>query len=78
MQKHSDCNMILKMNCEGEEYSIIKRLAEEKLLGQFTVVMLEWHYKGKESITRYLEETGFTYWCNDKNDQMGLIYAYKQ
>lgn len=75
IQKHSDCNIVLKMNCEGEEYNIMKRLSETDLIDKITVIMLEWHYKGKEEILRHLDKAGFTYWCNDKDHNMGLIYA---
>ena len=75
IQKHSDCNIVLKMNCEGEEYNIMKRLSETDLIDRISVIMLEWHYKGKEEILRHLDKAGFTYWCNDKDNNMGLIYA---
>lgn len=75
MEEYGDCNMVLKMNCEGEEYAILERLASEQLLGQFSMIMLEWHYKGKDNILKYLDAAGFTYWCQDKERNMGLIYA---
>lgn len=75
--RHPDCNIVLKMNCEGEEYGIIERLSEGGLLERITFIMLEWHYhyKGKENIIAYLKDAGFSYWCNDKDDNMGMIYA---
>lgn len=75
IQKHSDCNIVLKMNCEGEEYNIMKRLSETGLIDKISVIMLEWHCRGKEDILKHFNNTGFTYWCNDKDQNMGLIYA---
>lgn len=76
VERHSDCNIILKMDCEGEEYGIIERLFNEGILSYISFIMLEWHYKGKDCILSYLKKAGFSYWCNDKNKNMGLIYAF--
>lgn len=72
-----DYDLILKMDCEGGEYRILKELLDKGILDRFTFIMLEWHYKGKEAILHYLLEAGMSYWCCDKDDQMGLIYAFK-
>lgn len=77
IEKYVDCNMILKMNCEGEEYNIMERLAAEDLLGRFSMILLEWHYRGKECILNHLSKAGFTYWFIDKERNMGFIYACK-
>lgn len=74
--KHVNCNMILKMNCEGEEYGIVADLLQGGFLGRFSFIMLEWHYKGKEPILSCLKEAGMSWWCFDKNEKMGFIYAY--
>ena len=76
LKKYSHKNIILKMDCEGEEYEIIKKLSDHNLLPQFDFIMLEWHYRGKEKIIEYLKDSGFSYWCNDINSDMGSIYAY--
>lgn len=77
IHNYSHCNIVLKMNCEGEEYNIMDRLSKTGLLSRISVIMLEWHYKGKEDIVKYLNEAGFTYWCNDRERDMGLIYAFR-
>lgn len=69
-------NIILKMDCEGEEYGIIEELSEKGLLSCISFLMLEWHYKGKDCILSQLKSSGFSYWCNDKSEDMGLIYAF--
>lgn len=74
---HKDTNIILKVDCEGEEYSIFQELFENKILQKIDFIMLEWHYKGKAVLLKLLEDTGFSYWCSNKNKDMGLIYAYR-
>lgn len=76
IRRHLDCNIVLKMDCEGEEYGIMKRLSKEGVLSSISFIMLEWHYNGKDSILSILRNSGFSYWCSDKNKNMGLIYAY--
>lgn len=76
--QYTNHNFILKMDCEGEEYRIMNRLAEANMLAKFSLIMLEWHYQGNESILKLLESAGFSYWCEDKASDMGLIYAYKK
>ena len=77
IEKHVQDNLILKLDCEGDEYGIMQDLLRERLLSNFDFIMLEWHYQGKTILLNYLKEAGFSYWCNDKSEKMGLIYAYK-
>lgn len=74
--QHREHNLILKMDCEGEEYRILEALAAAELLEKFDFVMLEWHYKGSETLLAYLRNSGFSYWQYDKSEKMGLIYAW--
>lgn len=74
--KHKNCNIILKMNCEGEEYGIIEELLQSGYLSKISFIMLEWHYKGKESILKCLKEAGMSWWCLDKSKELGFVYAY--
>lgn len=76
ISQHPECNIILKMDCEGEEYGVMEELMKTGLLADIDFIMMEWHYKGKESILKYLKQAGFSYWCSDKSSEMGLIYAY--
>ncbi len=78
IQNHPECNIVLKMDCEGEEYGIMEELSEKGILNMISFIMLEWHYKGKDSLLTCLEKSGFSYWCNDKTKDMGLIYAYRE
>lgn len=77
IKKYPDYNIVLKMDCEGEEYGILEELLESGILAKLSFIMLEWHYKGKNSILKCLKQAGFSWWCNDKGKDMGLVYAYK-
>jgi FkbM family methyltransferase len=77
IEKHTDNNIVLKMNCEGEEYNIIKDLSQTGVIKYIDFIIMEWHYKGKEILLEYLKQSGFSYCCSDKNSKMGWIYAYK-
>lgn len=77
VKKYSDKNLVLKIDCEGEEYAIFADLLEAGLLQKFRFIMLEWHYRGKEPLIEDLVKAGFSYWCTDKTTDMGLIYAFK-
>lgn len=77
VQRHLDCNIILKLDCEGEEYGIVEELYRKNILSRISFIIMEWHYFGKDSILDYLEKAGFSYWCNDKLNEMGLVYAFK-
>lgn len=78
VQKHKNCNFIMKMDCEGEEYNILSNLIEKNFLMVFDFIMLEWHYKGRKSIEDFLCRGGYSYHSIDKSEEMGMIYAWKQ
>lgn len=77
IEANPDYNIILKMNCEGEEYNIISDLSQSGVLQNIDFVMLEWHYKGKDIILNNLREAGFSWWSINKSREMGFVYAYK-
>ena len=69
-------NIVLKMDCEGEEYGIIELLNKEGILQKVDFMMLEWHYQGKESILRELSKAGFSYLCTSQRENMGSLSAW--
>lgn len=77
--KHKDRKLIVKMDCEGEEYAIIKDLVKEKMLQYIDVLMMEWHYKGAEELLTLLKAAGFAYFSMGKSNSpaLGLIYAWR-
>lgn len=77
IQKYGqDYNIVLKMDCEGEEYGIIELLNKEGILREIDFMMLEWHYQGKESILQELSKAGFSYLCTAQRENMGSLSAW--
>lgn len=70
--------LVVKMDCEGSEYKLFDRLQEEDLLGEISVLMMEWHYNGSGYFESLLEENGFSYFSFNKSDFLGTIYAIKK
>lgn len=73
------CKIILKMDCEGEEFAIIKDLYDNDILKMIDFIMLEWHYGNPQVIYECLEKEKFSYYSNisDVDRNMGYIYAWK-
>ncbi len=80
MEKHPNCQFVLKMDCEGEEYAIFKDLDQTGVLNKFNFIMMEWHYRGTEFLLECLSNNGFSYFTMQKCLQpaLGLIYAWKE
>lgn len=78
LDEHAGCNIILKMDCEGEEYAILEELSQCGMLKKFKFIMMEWHYRGADILLECLEQSGFSWWRNDTDGNMGLIYAYNE
>lgn len=74
IQRHSDCNIVLKMDCK-EEFEAIEELASKNILPFISLIMLEWQNKGKDHILSILKKEGFSYWCLEKDQNRGVIYA---
>lgn len=77
---HSNTNLVLKLDCEGEEYGIMEDLSVNGLLNKFSFIMLEWHYKSDAPLLSILEENGFSHFSMKKSlvPALGLIYAWKE
>lgn len=74
---HQDKNIVLKLDCEGEEYAILEDLDKENILGMMHYVTLEWHYRGKEKIEQYLNKNGFSYCGRIIRQDLGQMFAWK-
>ncbi len=73
------CKIVLKLDCEGEEFAIIKDLCDTDILKMIDFIMLEWHYRCPEIIHECLKREKFSYYSNisDADRNMGYIYAWK-
>lgn len=78
MDRHEGKSFILKLDCEGAEYNIVKRLAELQILEPIKMLFIEWHQDGPLSIVDELKRSGFCCFYNYASNQtVGMIYACK-
>lgn len=76
----SKCDM-LKMDCEGAEFEIIKSLSDDDLL-KIEKLCLEYHLKGNnslplESLKNRLEKMNYHVNIKPTNNFLGMLYAKK-
>lgn len=77
ISENKNDGIILKVDCEGAEYEIIEKLYNDDLLKMVSYIILEWHYKGKEDIEKYLKKCDFIVLSQDREAHfpVGILYA---
>lgn len=76
-KKYSECNIILKINCDGKGQKIVKELLQSKFSKRASLIMLEWHYNMQANIVQeFLIKKGFS-WVSTYDNDVNLLYAYK-
>jgi len=71
-------NLVVKMDCEGSEYDILESVGDAGLLKAFSVIMMEWHFKGNAEICSRLQNAGYSLFSFNHHDEMsGMLYAFK-
>ncbi len=75
--KHKGLKKVLKIDCEGAEYEILKRLNDSAILTEIDVLLIEWHDKGAESLENVLIENNFRVVSRYLTSISGMIYAFK-
>ncbi|MBQ9334657.1 MAG: FkbM family methyltransferase [Lachnospiraceae bacterium] len=80
INRHSDVDYILKLDCEGEEFNIMEDLSSTGMIRAFSLIMMEWHYKSSDRLIELLDDNGFSYMSAKKQlePELGLLYAWKQ
>lgn len=51
--------LLAKIDCEGSEYGILRRLKETNTLRLFSAFLIEWHGEGPQELTGILKREGF-------------------
>lgn len=69
--------VIVKMDCEGAEYEIIKNLHKSGILNKIDVLLIEWHDQGSNIIEDTLLDSGFYFFSQNLSPITGMIYAFK-
>lgn len=72
--------ILMKLDCEGSEYPILRDLEAADLLGKIDALVIEWHYALPDELTTRLARAGF---CTQvrpvrESDRQGLIFAWRQ
>lgn len=71
-------NIVMKIDCEGAEYDVIKLLDESGLLHKVKALIIEWHQLGPEALITHLNSCGLTtITLNPKSTSTGTIYAFR-
>lgn len=79
LTNHPGKEILLKLDCEGAEYEIMEQLHSSGLLKKVRFLIIEWHFKGSETLRDTLLQNGFS--CTIfprpiyKIDDIGMIYA---
>ncbi len=73
----SFARVLMKVDCEGEEYSIFEKLASSPYIDRIAGFIIEWHVKGPDPILAFLKENNFRCLSLPKYDKWsGMIYAF--
>lgn len=77
LAKYYECNIVLKIDCDGIGKNILKEIVQSELLKGVSLFMLEWHDNMQDGIVRdFLIEKGFS-WLSANDNGVNLLYAYK-
>jgi FkbM family methyltransferase len=77
-KNHPLNKIMLKIDCEGEEYSIFESLSTTAYLNDVSCIAVEWHELGPEKIKSVLNKFNFQYYeIKDSYFNAGIIYAFK-
>lgn len=72
-------DIVLKIDCEGEEFNLIESLAKSGQLGNLVVVMIEWHYVRPAEIENQLSAFDFHIFSQMLSGlDSGMIYASRR
>jgi len=84
--RHPKNNLIIKIDCEGEEYAIIDLMNKSGILNLVHIMLIEWHFKGPDVIINTLNKSNFSTFQLPRIYQddfetsinTGMIYAFNQ
>ena len=78
-EEHPGESILLKLDCEGAEYDIIDQLDKTGMLSSISIIVIEWHMKGYESLNDTLVANNFCTTVFPRPNQVmqdtGMIYA---
>jgi FkbM family methyltransferase len=78
LAENPNAKILLKLDCEGEEYAIFDMLKETTYLNNVVVAIVEWHEKGYSAIEKVLIDNEFKLKHEHHvSENSGMIYALK-
>ncbi len=76
--KYPESPVLLKIDCEGEEYGIFEQLKDTRYLDKVVCVLIEWHEKGAEPIVEVLKKHNFQMLhLPHATANCGMIYGFR-
>ena len=75
--KEHEKQIVIKMDCEGAEFDIIKNLKQHDLLRAVDIWMIEWHEKEPYEIIETFKAIGLRLFKMNYSSSVGMIYAVK-
>ena len=79
LPQYPDSQVLLKIDCEGEEYAIFNCLKDSNYLDKVVCVLVEWHQKGYEPIVSVLKKHNFQLLhLPHETENCGMIYAFRK
>ncbi|HSF46571.1 MAG TPA: FkbM family methyltransferase [Chitinophagaceae bacterium] len=76
---HPGVRVLLKLDCEGEEYKIMDHLSANNYMPMIAAVALEWHVKGYQPLCDIFAQHGFSVFNLGRKEidpPVGMIYAF--
>lgn len=73
----NNCHIILKLDCEGAEYTILEDICTSNVIDRIDTIMIEWHDNGAEYLIEKLVQKSFKCFNIDQSKNSGIIYATK-
>jgi len=78
LAENPHAKILLKLDCEGEEYVIFDMLKETTYLNNVVVAIVEWHEKGYTAIEKVLIDNEYKLRHEHHvSENSGMIYAFK-
>ena len=78
LAENPNAKILLKLDCEGEEYAIFDMLKETTYLNHVVIAIIEWHEKGASDIEKVLMSHQFKLrQTHHVTENSGMIYATK-
>jgi len=78
VSENKNSKIVLKIDCEGAEYEIIKSIDFNTIGKDISLIMIEWHDKGPSALKDKLLQNNFSVFClHNSSSNAGMIYAAK-